>query len=83
MAPKSIERDEKKLNNFINSPVHGDSSVSIRTEQQSEWTPAEELKARAKYTQHTFDLFSKVLTRCKGRYDYTASSISWLVSFST
>ncbi|KAM0257245.1 hypothetical protein ACHAQJ_004483 [Trichoderma viride] len=44
MESKASGKDEKNLNSSINSPVHDDSNVSIRTEQQPEWNPAEEVR---------------------------------------
>lgn len=49
MKSETIERDEKNLSIFTHDPAHEDSSISLRAEQQPEWTLAEELTARTKY----------------------------------
>jgi hypothetical protein len=56
MISTPAEGDEKKLNIFNNAATPEDSGISIRTEQQPAWNPAEELTARTKYFYLSFDL---------------------------
>lgn len=59
MGSRAIDTDEKKPSIFTKDPALEDSSISIRAEQQPEWSPAEEFTARTKYFQHSIARFIK------------------------